>query len=558
MKLIVSLCRFLFIAAPIVWLECSKSPMAGGGTIETTNGAVAGIIVFPSGGPGYGTLVRLLPSNYDPVNDTVRLATDTTDSLGHYRFSHVDSGDYVVEAIHVGNATRSIQGGIRVAGDTISAPTDTLRVPGSIKVALPTGVDQATGYVYIPGTTHFAFLKNHSDFTVLDSAPAGLMPVINYSVKNGAEKTAIRYNVRVISGDTAIVGNPSWKYARTLILNTSATGANIAGDVLQFPILLRLNSGNFDFSQAKSNGADIRFAKNDTTPLPYEIERWDSASELAEVWVNVDTVHGNDSAQSIIMYYGNYSAADSSNGPAVFDTAAAFQGVWHLCEAGNSVALDATANHYDGTVYGMSDASSISGEVGKARGFNGSSSYITMPNTKNSKLNFPQDSYYTISAWVSLDTFDNASHCIVSKGYYQYYLRSTYVKIPSPTTPLWEFVEFNENTKWRTLTFPTTGRQWTLLTGVKKGNSQILYCNGAFADSTVVGYPNPSAPSRNTSNDLSVGRFFDTITLPSPEGFCFFKGSIDEVRICSAARSLDWILLCYMNQRTDDRLVRFK
>ena len=558
MKLIVSLCRFLFIAAPLTWLQCT-SPMAGGGTIETTNGAVAGIIVFPSGGPGYGTVVRLLPSNYDPVNDTGRSATATTDSLGRYRFSHVDSGDYIVEAIHADNATRSIQAGIRVAGDTITAPTDTLRSPGSIKVTLPAGVDGATGYVYIPGTSHFAFLKNRIDFAMLDSAPAGLMPVINYSAKNSTEPTAIRYNVLVISGDTAIVGNPSWKYARTLFLNTSATGANIAGDVTQFPILLRLNSGNFDFSQAKSNGADIRFAKNDNTPLPYEIERWDPIAELAEVWVNVDTVHGNDSMQSIIMYYGNSNAADSSNGPAVFDTGAAFQGVWHFCEAGSAVAVDATANHYDGTAYGMSDASSISGEVGKARAFDGASSYITMPNTANGKLNFPQDGNYTVCAWVSLDTLDGASHCIVSKGYGQYYLRSTYISMNFPlTTPMWEFVEFAEigdMGNWRPSTSPAISKQWTLLVGVRQGNRQLLYCNGVLVDDSVDVWQNKFS---RTANDLSIGKFLSEITVPINEGFCFFKGSIDEVRICSAARSPNWILLCYMNQRTDDRLVRFK
>ena len=38
----------------------------------------------------------------------------------------------------------------------------------------------------------------------------------------------------------------------------------------------------------------------------------------------------------------------------------------------------------------------------------------------------------------------------------------------------------------------------------------------------------------------------------------FFKGMVDEVRISNIALSADWIKLCYMNQRIDDKLVIFK
>ena len=143
----------------------------------------------------------------------------------------------------------------------VIAPPDTLRLPGTVKVSLPAGLNGATGYLYIPGTTNFVFLNNRADSAVLDSVPAGIMPSIYYSVKSGAEAIAIRYNFRIISGDTAVIMNPSWKYARALILNTSATGANVSGTVFDFPVVIRLNAGNFDFSQAQSGGADIRFGE---------------------------------------------------------------------------------------------------------------------------------------------------------------------------------------------------------------------------------------------------------------------------------------------------------
>jgi hypothetical protein len=186
--------------------------------------------------------------------------------------------------------------------------------------------------------------------------------------------------------------------------------------------------------------------------------------------------------------------------------------------------------------------------------------YITIPGTKDGKLNFPQDGNYTICAWALLDTSDGTSHCIVSKGYEQYYLRSTYINTTGRSeVPLWEFVEFadvNGQGNWRPSTFPAECRQWSLLVGVRKGTRQLLYCNGVLVDSTTDIWKN--AVSRSTFNDLSIGRFSSPVSIPTPDGFCHFKGSIDEVRILNAPQSADWVRLCYMNQRPDNRLVVFR
>jgi len=125
---------------------------------------------------------------------------------------------------------------------------------------------------------------------------------------------------------------------------------------------------------------------------------------------------------------------------------------------------------------------------------------------------------------------------------------------------MWEFVEFAENGNignWRTSTYPATSRKWMLLVGVRQGERQLLYCNGALVDSTMEIWQN--AVSRKTSNNLSIGRFMEQVNVPIPgEGYDFFKGSIDEVRILSLAQSRDWIRLSYMNQRGDDKLVQFR
>ena len=37
-----------------------------------------------------------------------------------------------------------------------------------------------------------------------------------------------------------------------------------------------------------------------------------------------------------------------------------------------------------------------------------------------------------------------------------------------------------------------------------------------------------------------------------------FGGLLDEIRIANIQRSANWVKLCYMNQRVDDKLVVFK
>jgi len=117
-------------------------------------------------------------------------------------------------------------------------------------------------------------------------------------------------------------------------------------------------------------------------------------------------------------------------------------------------------------------------------------------------------------------------------------------------------VEFSEADKWQASNTPATQQEWTLLTAVRDGERQLLYCNGVPVDSTMDTWTN--TVSRNTSNNLTIGRFANPVLVPIIEGYCYFKGGIDEVRIISAAQNADWVRLCYMNQRPDDRLVEWR
>jgi hypothetical protein len=534
----------LILSSMVLFLCCSNLTEAGSSV--SGNGRVSGCLLKQGGLPAPYAQVMILSETYNPVLDAAvpDSLVDTTDAAGRYSFLHVDYGTYNIQAISLVERTRLFTRGIHVNDSAVTVPTDTLRPPGTIKVMLPDSSDAVNGYVYIPGTTFSASVGNNSGFKMLDSVPAGVLPAVNYTVKNSAVEKVIRYNVGVTSGDTALILMPEWKYARQLYLNTTASGANIQGTVENFPVLVRLNAGNFNFSQAHGNGSDIRFTKTDGASLPYEIERWDASQKSAEIWVKVDTVFGNNGSQNISMFWGNLDTVGASDGTAVFDTVHGFQGVWHMGQSATAVAFDATANRFDGV---PSDSSPIPapGAIGMCQEFNGTSNFIQMPGTASGKLNFPEQGFYSIAAWVYLDTLDTTIAKIIEKHDLQYKLQKSQFN-------QWEFSEYESVKEYSLTTFNASSKTWAYLTGVRSGGLQYLYVNGVCVTSAITILASPY--SRDTADNITIGRAAATDFSP----LYFFKGKIDETRIENRARSADWIKLCFMNQKVDDALVMFK
>jgi hypothetical protein len=256
------------------------------------------------------------------------------------------------------------------------------------------------------------------------------------------------------------------------------------------------------------------------------------------------------------MYWGNPGASRTSSGITTFDTTTGFQGVWHLSDQGTTTAYDATANGYNGTLVSMTAASAIEGVISGSRSFNGTTSYIAMQNTSTGKLNFPENGHYSLSLWVYAETIDSSYHALAGKGHEHYYLQMKCFKTNKAT---WEFVEFKNGKGWEYTedsTPPAPGtKQWIYLTGVRDGESQKLYINGIKVIDTISLMKGDY--ERNTSDNFCIGSYGRPVTIPYSQGWSFFKGKIDEVRVSSVAYNDDWIKLCYMNQKQDDALIRF-
>ena len=105
-----------------------------------------------------------------------------------------------------------------------------------------------------------------------------------------------------------------WQYRRKITI-TENSGNNLT----DYQVAIDLDSNNFDFSKANSDGSDIRFTDSDgETLLSYWIEEWDSANSKAKIWVKVPSIPAN-SSTDIYMYYGNANAQSESDPEQVFD-----------------------------------------------------------------------------------------------------------------------------------------------------------------------------------------------------------------------------------------------
>ena len=67
-----------------------------------------------------------------------------------------------------------------------------------------------------------------------------------------------------------------------------------------------------------------------------------------------------------------------------------------------------------------------------------------------------------------------------------------------------------------------------------------------------------AAYARNTGDDFFIGRYAESVAIPYYQGWSYFKGKIDEVRLSRGEPTEDWIRLCFMNQKADDGLVVMK
>ncbi len=542
----------LLIAAFIC--QCGLGPDFSGGSTNTGNARIAGVLINNDGTRASHALVICMPSDYVPgISHNSNIYQTFTNDSGVYVFDSLNAGSFTITAKHPLHATRSYSFCSVNDSDYVKLPDDTLDIPGYLRIAIPDTANFSRGFFYIPGTNIASgqISRTQDNHVYLDSVPEGIIESIKYLSLEDSSSRAIRYRVPVVSGDTLELSNIAWKHAKTIQLNTTETGANISSDLTGFPVLIRLSKSNLEFSLASTDGSDLMFTKGDNTLLPYEIEFWDAVSSKAALWVKVDTIYGNNDQQSIIMYYGNPAISTPRMYSPVFDSSNGYTGVWHLGDTSNVLA-DASVNQFKGTRQGTLQQQP--GMIGMCQLSTDSTGFGDFGNILN-----PEMSNFTVSTWYKrtgsgLNTiiakspgfgaspsatygwsfgfnFFDQLHCIIATGGYAWGDNGTF--------NLYTMLGLNDTTTWHNVTVVID----------RSDNSNCkLYFDGI------------SLPYYSSGDIRSVGSISNTSNLrigTDANGNYTFKGYIDECTIAYTARSADWVKLCFMNQRSDDKLVRF-
>jgi hypothetical protein len=468
-----------------------------------------------------------------------------TDSAGCFRMDSIDPGVYVVEVndgvaaaclveCELIDSTQAVDLGELKVGPYA-------RLHGTIGISGIGSPDSTVPlYVQIYGLERIAEVDNEGTFEFSD------LPEAMYRIRVVSPETDFTPldvdSVTAVSDSTRELGSFfPWAHSARLEINTSSSGVVMDHDVINFPLLVRLDDLNFDFSQVKGAGEDLRFAKPGGTPLPYEIEQWDVEARTAAVWVRIDTVYAGNDSQYVSMHWGNPNAFSLSNAAAVFDTADGFVGAWHFSDpAGSEKLRDATLYANDVTcLAALADSNAVVGCIGG--GFHSSGNYQGYIIEDNPSLRLNS---MTISTWAyfnrPISQMQANYHSLMTKEDDTTYSGYTLGMFNSRKDSIGIRITNDIGSAPFASVEEKTSREWVLWTGTFDGVMVRLYCNGTLAAQA----PAVSPFQLNNETELSFGSFFE--------------GIMDEARLCNRARTAMWIKLSYENQKVGSTLVSIR
>jgi len=317
--------------------------------------------------------------------------------------------------------------------------------------------------------------------------------------------------------------NGDWKFRKEVSLDTTATGADIAGTAQDVPVLVRLSLANFSyFNDAKPDGSDFRVLDGDDhTPLKFHFERYDPQNQMAFIWIEVPRITGASKSDKVYIYYGNAGATSASEPAVTFDVNQALALEFSQAEG---LPLDVTnyKNNPTASTAETVPASLIAGGVK----FAGSQS-ITVPASPSLRL-LPNQGL-TAAAWVKIDAPQKAANVIaladqgreVVLGIDGTHAFARFAGGGAPVTVTQSSSELSSG-DWHHLALTVGAGQLTL-----------------YVDGVAAGQSNITA--------VEIG---GTLTVGAS-----LSGEMDSVSVSKIARSADWIKAVARSEGTASPLV---
>ena len=298
-------------------------------------------------------------------------------------------------------------------------------------------------------------------------------------------------------------GNEAWGSRAKVTIN--AVGIPAAES--EVPVVLRLHSGNFDFSSANLDGSDLRVvAGDDKTELKFHIEKFDSVNELAVIWVLLPKLDPAANDAHIWLYSGNETATSAADAAGSFDAATA--AVFHFAEStllqDSKRALVATGNVTVQKAALIGEAAILNGEP------------LVLAANPALALNDTQG--FTFSAWLKPGAAEGTLYqqgavtISLAAGKLQFNNGSAVVAGGELKPGTWQHVAVTV-----------------------AGGKAVLYIDG-----TEVANGAAALPAVQDAVNIGNG----------------YQGELDELELASAARSAAWIKSAASGQSMDGQLIK--
>jgi biopolymer transport protein ExbB len=320
--------------------------------------------------------------------------------------------------------------------------------------------------------------------------------------------------------------NNDWKYRKEINLDTTASGAELAGTPQDVPVLVRLSLANFSyFNDTKPDGADFRVvAGDDKTPLKFHFEKFDPQDQMALLWVHLPQITGGLKSEKFYAYYGNPDAASAADAPGTYD---ASQTLVLSFSDPPGLPMDLTA--YKNNPSASTAVLSPAGLIGGDAKFSGKES-ITVPATASLRL-LPSQGF-TASAWLRIEQPQQAVVFALSD-------QGKSVELAIDGSKFTARAALGGAPVTVTAASDLTMSTWHHVALTLGDGKLTLFVNGVAAG---------SAP-------VTLAEVGGEFTIGAAGGARFLTGEVDEVEVAKVARGADWIKAAARGQGMDANLV---
>lgn len=312
----------------------------------------------------------------------------------------------------------------------------------------------------------------------------------------------------------------AWQQHGECWILTDAEGADLptAASVVDFPLLLRLQRGMFEFAQAQPHGEDLRVTDDTGQPLHFEIEQWDAAAGAAAIWVRVPRIQGG-ARQRLRLHWGNPAAKSGSDGSRVFGPFNGYVTALHL-DPSLRDAVGSVTLQDEGT-------SSIVGMIGEARHLNGRSGLFGGDKLEGFPVGAGDS---TSEVWFRPE---RANATVFAWGQEQRPGKVMFNLLSPPHMAIQCYFADVDSKQ------PVAMGEWIHVVHTYRRNDSRIYIDGELAGASTPLLDLPKLVRLHIGGWHGHG----------------FRGDVDEVRVSNVVRSPEWIELQFANQRALQTLV---